>query len=126
MKNEKNTTTTIIVTLKSNTNDGNTSCSFLNFVPSFSLYKYKSLSLFRLRKRERMREGGGRRGTSKLREVARKVVVVAAAYACGSFSRRKTLVDPVTIDTSCSLSATVCTFLLSKCIFYFLGFQHFG
>lgn len=54
-----------------------------------------------------MREGGGRRGTSKLREVARKVVVVAAAYACGSFSRRKTLVDPVTIDTSCSLSATI-------------------
>jgi hypothetical protein len=32
-------------------------------------------------KRERMRECGGRRGTSKLREVARKVVV-AATYAC--------------------------------------------
>jgi hypothetical protein len=131
MKNEKNTTTTIIiVTLKSNTIDGNTSCSFLNsadpFVPSFSLYKYKSLSLTPQAQKERMREGGGRRGTSKLREVARKVVVVAAAYACGSFSRRKTLVDPVTIDTSCSLSATVCTILLSKCIFYFLGFQHFG
>nr|ABN08849.1 hypothetical protein MtrDRAFT_AC161399g51v2 [Medicago truncatula] len=54
-----------------------------------------------------MREGGGRRGTSKLREVARKIVVVAAAYACASFSRRKTLVDPVSIDTSCSLSATI-------------------
>jgi len=57
MKNEKNTTTTIIVTLKSNTNDGNTSCSFLNsadpFVPSFSLYKYKNLSLLKLRERER-------------------------------------------------------------------------
>ncbi|BAT87612.1 hypothetical protein LR48_Vigan09g189200 [Vigna angularis] len=49
--------------------------------------------------------GGGRRGTSKLKEAARKVAV-AAAYACGSFSRRKALVDPVSIDTSCSLSAT--------------------
>ena len=49
---------------------------------------------------------GGRRGKSKLREAARKMVV-AAAYACGSFSRRKALVDPVAIDASSSLSATV-------------------
>ncbi|XP_061344313.1 probable E3 ubiquitin-protein ligase WAVH2 [Gastrolobium bilobum] len=54
-----------------------------------------------------MGEGGGRRrGTSKLREAARKVAV-AAAYACGSFSRRKAMVDPVSIDNSCSLSATI-------------------
>ncbi|XP_004486387.1 probable E3 ubiquitin-protein ligase WAVH2 isoform X2 [Cicer arietinum] len=40
-----------------------------------------------------MREGGRRRGTSKLlREVARKVGV-AAAYACGSFSRRKAMIS---------------------------------
>ncbi|KAJ7967882.1 Zinc finger, RING-type [Quillaja saponaria] len=52
--------------------------------------------------------GGGRerRGASKLREAARKVGV-AAAYACGSFSRRKVLVDPVMIDSSSSLSATI-------------------
>jgi len=60
-----------------------------------------------VKRKERMGEGGGgRRGTSKLKEAARKVAV-AAAYACGSFSRRKALVDPVSIDTSCSLSATV-------------------
>lgn len=53
-----------------------------------------------------MREGGGRRGTSKLREAARKVAV-AAAYACGSFSsRRKAMVDPASIhNTSCALSS---------------------
>ncbi|KAI4298861.1 hypothetical protein L6164_032375 [Bauhinia variegata] len=54
-----------------------------------------------------MGEGGREaRGTSKLREAARKVAV-AAAYACGSLSRRKALVDPVAIDTSSSLSATI-------------------
>ncbi|KAJ7946484.1 Zinc finger, RING-type [Quillaja saponaria] len=56
-----------------------------------------------------MREMGGgreRKGTSKLREAARKVAA-AAAYACGSFSRRKVLVDPVNIDSSSSLSAMI-------------------
>lgn len=46
-----------------------------------------------------MGEGGGTRdgrGTSKLREAARKVVL-AATFACGSFSRRKALVDPVAV-----------------------------
>jgi hypothetical protein len=84
-----------------------------------------------------MREGSrGRRGTSsKIREVAKKVVVVAASYACGSFSTRKSIVDPVTIDTSCNLSATVCTHFhfhfpssssTKIAFFYFLGFYHFG
>jgi hypothetical protein len=85
-----------------------------------------------------MREEGsrGRRGTSsKIREVAKKVVVVAASYACGSFSTRKSIVDPVTIDTSCNLSATVCTHFhfhfpssssTKIAFFYFLGFYHFG
>jgi hypothetical protein len=58
----------------------------------------------------REEDSRGRRGTSsKIREVAKKVIVVAASYACGSFSTRKSIVDPVTIDTSCNLSATVCT-----------------
>ncbi|KAL1320470.1 hypothetical protein HN51_065173 [Arachis hypogaea] len=48
--------------------------------------------------------GEGRRGaSSKLREAARKVAM-AAAYACGSFSRRKSMVDPVPID---ALSASI-------------------
>ncbi|CAJ2658127.1 hypothetical protein L195_g006141 [Trifolium pratense] len=57
-----------------------------------------------------MRESSrGRRTTSsKLREVAKKVVVVATSYACGSFSRTKSMVDPVTtIDTSCNLSTNI-------------------
>ena len=75
--------------------------------------------------------GEGRRGgTSKLREAARRVAV-AAAYACGSFSRRKALVDPVSIDNSCSLSATVHFhfppfFSEHYAFLSYLGVYHFG
>ncbi|CAL0334530.1 unnamed protein product [Lupinus luteus] len=50
--------------------------------------------------------GEGRR-RSKLREAARKVAAAAATYACGSLSRRKTLLDPLTIQTSSTLSAII-------------------
>ncbi|KAJ7946482.1 Cdk-activating kinase assembly factor [Quillaja saponaria] len=61
------------------------------------------VSSLRLQIKQRRREMGGgreRKGTSKLREAARKVAAAAAAYACGSFSRRKILVDPDNIDIS--------------------------
>ncbi|XP_061354849.1 probable E3 ubiquitin-protein ligase EDA40 [Gastrolobium bilobum] len=59
-----------------------------------------------------MDEGGGRRrrgGAWKLRNAARKVAVaVAAAYACGSLSTRKPVIDhPVSIDTSTSPSLAI-------------------
>ncbi|KAK7246053.1 hypothetical protein RIF29_40911 [Crotalaria pallida] len=55
-----------------------------------------------------MGEVEGRRRRSKQREFARKLAAAAAAFVCGSLSRRKALVDPLTVHTSCTtLSATI-------------------
>ncbi|XP_030490960.2 probable E3 ubiquitin-protein ligase WAVH2 isoform X2 [Cannabis sativa] len=47
--------------------------------------------------------GGGRGASSRLRKAARNIAV-AAASACGSFSRRKALVDPIAFDNTNSES----------------------
>ncbi|PON57684.1 Cdk-activating kinase assembly factor [Parasponia andersonii] len=47
--------------------------------------------------------GGGGGASSRLRKAARNIVV-AAANACGSFSRRKALVDPIVFDHTTSES----------------------
>ncbi|ONI09633.1 hypothetical protein PRUPE_4G001000 [Prunus persica] len=51
--------------------------------------------------------GGGASSKSKLRNAAKKMVV-AAANACGSFSRRKALVDPIVFDhTNTTATASI-------------------